>query len=195
MFVPAWLETMPATSKDLQPMADIPAALAALGQGSVPSLISNAPADNAAGMPDGGSGYAAASNECPTRAASEAGFSDHSVRLMKRRERHSLRGRCEGQRKGNRNHSNHRLSPSDVAPLLPVKQERPEAGMNRKVPLALGYRLMGSPRSDRYLAADRNGHAGDPRRRPSASSLLNDPQAARAWPRATSRGPLVRRGT
>jgi hypothetical protein len=33
MFVPAWPETMPATSKDLQPMADIPAALAALGQG------------------------------------------------------------------------------------------------------------------------------------------------------------------
>jgi hypothetical protein len=35
-------------------------------------------------------------NKCPTRAASEAGFSDHSVRLMKWRERHSLRGRCEG---------------------------------------------------------------------------------------------------
>jgi hypothetical protein len=33
MFVPAWPETMPATSKDLQPMADIPAALAAIGQG------------------------------------------------------------------------------------------------------------------------------------------------------------------
>jgi hypothetical protein len=119
-------------------MADIPAALAALGQGSVPSLISNAPADDSAGMPDCGSGFAAARYECPTRAASEAGFSDHSVRLMKRRERHSLRGRCEGQRKGNRNHSDHPLSPSDVAPLLPVKQERPEAGMNRKVPLGAG---------------------------------------------------------
>jgi hypothetical protein len=62
-------------------------------------------------MPDGGSGYAAASNECPTRAASEAGFGDHSVRLMKRRERYRLRGRCEGQRKGNRDHSDHRLTP------------------------------------------------------------------------------------
>jgi hypothetical protein len=51
----------------------------------VPSLISNAPADDSAGMPDGGSGYAAASNECPTRAASEADFNAHSVRLMKRR--------------------------------------------------------------------------------------------------------------
>ena len=81
-------------------------------------------------MPDGGSGYAAASNECPTRAASEARFCDHSVRLLKRRKRHSLRRRCEG----------HRIIliivslPSNAVPLLPAKQERPEAGMNRKVP-------------------------------------------------------------
>jgi hypothetical protein len=99
-------------------MADIPAALAALGRAPVQSLISNAPADDSAGMPDGGSGYAAASNECPTRAASEARFSDHSVRLMKRRERHSLRGRCEGQRKGNRDHSDHRLSPFRRCPTV-----------------------------------------------------------------------------
>jgi ATP-dependent DNA ligase len=103
------------------------------------SVSITAPADgspgNSAGMPDGGPGHAAASNECPTRAASEAGFSDHSVWLKKRRERHSLSRRRDGQREGNRDHSNHRFSPSDATRLLPVKQERPEAVMNSKVPL------------------------------------------------------------
>jgi hypothetical protein len=52
-------------------------------------------------MADGGSGYAATSDKCPTRAASETNLRDHSVRLIERRERHSLRRCCERQGKGN----------------------------------------------------------------------------------------------
>jgi hypothetical protein len=78
-------------------------ALAELGQGLASSVfsLSNVPADDSAGMPDGGSGDAAASDYCPTGAASQADLRDHSVRLMKRREGHGLRRCCEGQRKGN----------------------------------------------------------------------------------------------
>ncbi len=75
----------------------------------VPSLLISA--DGSAGMPDGGSGHADTINSGPTRAAGGSDLRDHAVRLMKRRERHSLRRCCEGQRKGNSDQPDHSFLP------------------------------------------------------------------------------------
>jgi len=48
------------------------------------SHSAGAPADGSAGLTDGGSGYALATDHCPTRAASQADLSGHFVRMMKR---------------------------------------------------------------------------------------------------------------
>jgi hypothetical protein len=77
------------------------------------SLIPKAPADDSTSMPDGGSSHAAASDQCPTRAASEADLRDHPVRLMKWCERHRLRRCCEGQRKGNSDQPDHSSLPCE----------------------------------------------------------------------------------
>jgi predicted dithiol-disulfide oxidoreductase (DUF899 family) len=47
-------------------------------------------------MTDGGSGHAAASDQCPTWAASEANFRDHLVRLRNWRRRYCLRRSYDG---------------------------------------------------------------------------------------------------
>jgi len=59
-------------------------------------FLSIAPADDSAGMTDGGSGHAVASDQCPTWAASEANLRDHAVRLRNRRRRYCLRRSCDG---------------------------------------------------------------------------------------------------
>jgi hypothetical protein len=58
-------------------------------------------------MPDGGSRHAAAGDEGPTWAASETNQGCYSIRLLKRRERHSLRRCCERERKGNSDQPDH----------------------------------------------------------------------------------------
>jgi hypothetical protein len=75
----------------------------------VPSLLISA--DGSAGMPDGGSGHADTINSGSTRAAGGSDLRDHAVRLMKRRERHSLRRCCEGQPKGNSDQPDHSFLP------------------------------------------------------------------------------------
>jgi hypothetical protein len=75
----------------------------------VPSLLISA--DGSAGMPDGGSGHADTINSGPTRAAGGSDLRDHAVRLMKRRERHSLRRCCEGQPRGNSDQPDHSFLP------------------------------------------------------------------------------------
>jgi len=77
------------------------AALAELAAPVLSLISSNVSADGSAGVSDGGSCHAAASDSGPTWTTSETNLRRHSVRLMKRRERHSLRRCCERQRKGN----------------------------------------------------------------------------------------------
>jgi hypothetical protein len=72
------------------------------------SISANVSADDSAGMPDGGSRHTAAGDECPTWAASETNQGCYSIRLLKRRERHSLRRCCERERKGNSDQPDHR---------------------------------------------------------------------------------------
>src|SRR6188472_1648366 len=72
------------------------------------SISANVPADDAAGMPDGGSRHAVAGDAGPAWAASETNQGCHSIRLLKRRERHSLRRCCERERKGNSDQPDHR---------------------------------------------------------------------------------------
>jgi len=55
-----------------------------------------ASADGSAGMTDGGSGHAVASDQCPTWAACEANLHDRAVRLRNRRRRYCLRRSCDG---------------------------------------------------------------------------------------------------
>src|SRR6266699_1492572 len=52
---------------------------AAVGFNDSQFLSVRAPADDSASMTDGGSGHAAASDHCPTRAASEANLCDHAI--------------------------------------------------------------------------------------------------------------------
>ena len=75
------------------------------------SISANVPADDAAGMPDGGSRHAVAGDAGPAWAASETNQGCHSIRLLKRRERHSLRRCCERERKGNSDQPDHRSLP------------------------------------------------------------------------------------
>ena len=75
------------------------------------SISANVSADDSAGMPDGGSRHTAAGDECPTWAASETNQGCYSIRLLKRRERHSLRRCCERERKGNSDQPDHRSLP------------------------------------------------------------------------------------
>ena len=77
------------------------AALAELAAPVLSLISSNVSADGSAGVSDGGSCHAAASDSGPTWTTSETNLRRHSVRLMKRRERHSLRRCCERQRKRN----------------------------------------------------------------------------------------------
>jgi hypothetical protein len=83
-----------------KPPTSLDAFATSIGGVSVPpnanaSMPSPTPADLSAGMADGGSGHADTSNSCPTRAACVADLRGHPVRLMKRRECHCLRRRCE----------------------------------------------------------------------------------------------------
>jgi len=76
------------------------------------SHSAGAPAHGSAGLADGGSGHAVATDHCPTYAAAEANLRDHAVRLRNRRGRHCLRRSCDGQGKaGNRNQSDHSSPP------------------------------------------------------------------------------------
>jgi hypothetical protein len=68
--------------------------------------------DSAADVAAGGCSYADAVNHVHTRAACVADLSDHAVRLMKRRDRHGLRGCCDGQGKDNSNQPDHGFPPS-----------------------------------------------------------------------------------
>src|SRR5262249_34062887 len=61
-------------------------------------------------MTDGGSGHADTTNSGPTRAACQANLRDHAVRLRKRRGRHCLRRRCEGEEASNSNQPEHCFS-------------------------------------------------------------------------------------
>ena len=71
-----------------------------------------APADYSAGMTDGGSGHAVASDQCPTWAASEANLRDRAVRLRNRRRRYCLRRSCDGYDKAsNSNQPDHSYPP------------------------------------------------------------------------------------
>ncbi len=69
---------------------------AAVGFNDSQFLSVRAPADDSASMTDGGSGHAAASDHCPTRAASEANLCDHAIRLRNRHRRYCLRRSCYG---------------------------------------------------------------------------------------------------
>jgi hypothetical protein len=74
-------------------------------------FLSIAPADDSAGMTDGGSGHAVASDQCPTWAASEANLRDHALRLRNRRRRYCLRRSCDGyDEASSSNQPNHFLS-------------------------------------------------------------------------------------
>jgi len=79
---------------------------------SVARLRSVRSADSSAGLADGGSGHAAASDHGPTRAAADRDLRDYPVRLRNRRGGHCLRRSCDGQGKaGNRNQSDHSSPP------------------------------------------------------------------------------------
>jgi len=96
-------------------------------------ICSNVSADDSAGMPDGGSRHAAACDEGPARTASETNQRCYSIRLLKRRERHSVCRCCERQRKGNSDQPDHSSLPCE-----PIKKEGAKAGHQcsgfRKVP-------------------------------------------------------------
>jgi hypothetical protein len=78
-----------------------------------------APPDGSAGMTDGGSGHAVASDDCPTRAASEANLRDHTVRLRKRRRRYCVRRSCYGYDKASSsNQPDHSYPPFSTEPPL-----------------------------------------------------------------------------
>jgi hypothetical protein len=75
-------------------------------------FLSVASADGSAGMTDGGSGHAAASDQCPTWAACEANLHDRAVRLRNRRRRYCLRRSCDGYDKAsNGNQPDHSYPP------------------------------------------------------------------------------------
>jgi hypothetical protein len=70
------------------------------------------PADGSAGLADGGSGHAAASDHGPTRAATGGYLRDHAVRLRNWGGRHCLRRSCDGEGKAsNGNQPEHWFSP------------------------------------------------------------------------------------
>ena len=69
---------------------------AAVGFNDSQFLSVRAPADDSASLADGGSSHAAASDHCPTRAASEANLCDHAIRLRNRHRRYCLRRSCYG---------------------------------------------------------------------------------------------------
>jgi hypothetical protein len=78
------------------------------------------PADGSAGLADGGSGHAAASDHGPTRAATGGYLRDHAVRLRNWGGRHCLRRSCDGEGKAsNGNQPEHWFSPFflDVLPV------------------------------------------------------------------------------
>ena len=79
------------------------------------SVTSNVSADHSAGMPDGGSGHAAASDSGPAWAASITDLLRYSVRLMKWRDRHSVRRCCKCQREGNSDQLDHFFAPISSA--------------------------------------------------------------------------------
>ena len=73
------------------------------------------PADGSAGLADGGSGHAAASDHGPTRAATGGYLRDHAVRLRNWGGRHCLRRSCDDQSKAsNSNQPNHSAPPLTV---------------------------------------------------------------------------------
>lgn len=77
------------------------------------ALPSQAPADSATGVADGGSRHAVAGGTSdPARAASFAHGNDHLVRLLERYRRPGLCGRRQGECKGNGYQSDHGLLPS-----------------------------------------------------------------------------------
>jgi hypothetical protein len=78
------------------------------------------PADCPADLAFGGSGHADTTNSCPAHSASCGDFRGHAVELRKRRGRHGLRRRREGQGKGHSYHFNHRLSPFYPQTLLRI---------------------------------------------------------------------------
>src|SRR6478735_2587318 len=65
------------------------------------------PAGGAADVAFGGSGHTDTTNSCPTHSASDGDLRGNAVRLVKRRKRHGLRRRYEGQGKGNSNQPDH----------------------------------------------------------------------------------------
>ena len=71
-----------------------------------------APHRTPANLASGDSGHADTTNQCPTRSAEEGDLRGYAVRLMKRRWRHGLRRRCDGQGKSsNSDQPEHWLSP------------------------------------------------------------------------------------
>ena len=93
------------------PQADaVSGGVGRVGRASLSLISSNVSADGSAGMSDGGSCHAAASDSRPTWTTSETNLRRHSIRL-KWRERHGLRRRCEGQRKCNSGQPDHSSLP------------------------------------------------------------------------------------
>jgi len=88
------------------------------------SHSAGAPADGSAGLADGGSGHAPATDHCPTYAAAEANLRDHAVRLRDRRGRHCLRRSGDGQGKA----SNCNQSDHSSPPLFALGLFNPAAG-------------------------------------------------------------------
>src|SRR5215469_11703444 len=88
------------------------------------SHSAGAPADSSAGLADGGSGHAVATDHCPTCAAAEANLCDDAVRLRNRRGRHCLRRSCDGQGKASNSNQSDHSSP----PLFTVGLFNPAVG-------------------------------------------------------------------
>ena len=97
--IPGRLDVLPSVPADFGAVS-VPA-------NANPSIPSRTPADLSADMAPGSSGHADTINPYPTRTARFADLRDHTVRLMKRRRRHCLRRRCDGQSKNNSDYSNH----------------------------------------------------------------------------------------
>ena len=88
---------------------------------SAPCAPHRTPAGCPADLAFGGSGHANTTNSCPTYSASESDLRGHGVCLMKRRWRHGLRRRCDGQGKGsNSDQPDHSFSPCLASgPIMP----------------------------------------------------------------------------
>lgn len=122
------------------------------------SISANVSADDSAGMPDGGSRHTAAGDECPTWAASETNQGCYSIRLLKRRERHSLRRCCERERKGNSDQPDHRSLLCELFKKVPWQEINAATFERFRRDRIDAWRALGSSRSRDSTVADKAQH-------------------------------------